>query len=100
MSKIKEKSPSRSKYKTYFYWSISTACLIAGVDAAMQVPGVGFTLCIFPYLAGGVLFLPPYIERWGIPMWLRWVLFLMLIGACGAVSAVLHIPFVPTQYQG
>lgn len=97
MSKIKEKSPSRSKYKTYFYWFISTACLIAGVDAAMQVPGSGFTMCIFPYLAGGFLFLPPNLERWNIPLWLRWMLFLTLVGGFGALSAVLGIPFVPIQ---
>lgn len=100
MSKIKEKSPSRSKYKTYFYWFVSAACLIAGVDAAMQVPGTGFTMCILPYLAGGMLFLPPNLERWGVPIWLRWALFITLIGGFGAMSAALGIPFVPVQAQG
>jgi hypothetical protein len=47
-----------------------------------------------------VLFFPPYLERMGIPMWLRWCLFLTLIGGFGAMSAALHIPFVPLQTMG
>ena len=100
MSKIKEKSSGKGKFRTYFYWFLSAVCLLSGVDAAMQVPKVGLCLCIFPYLAGGVLFFPPYLERMGIPMWLRWCLFLTLIGGFGAMSAALHIPFVPLQAMG
>lgn len=100
MSKIKQKSSGENKFKTYFYWFLSAVCMLSGVDAAMQVPKVGLTLCIFPYLAGGMLFFPPYLDRWGVPLWLRWCLFLTLIGGCGALSAALHIPFVPSQYRG
>lgn len=100
MSKLTKKKTGTGKAKTYFYGFLSAICLLCGVDAAMQVPSAGFTLCIFPYLAGGILFLPPYLERWSIPMWVRWVLFVTLIGGCGAMSAALGIPFVPSQYHG
>jgi hypothetical protein len=94
---MKGKEKRTGKIAQYFYWFLSAVCLLAGVDAAMQVPHGGFTLCIFPYLAGGILFFPPAMERKELPLWLRWALFLTLIGGCGAMSAALHIPFVPIQ---
>ena len=80
--------------KKHFYWFLSLVCLLSGFDELLKVPQQGFALSILPYLAGGFLFLPPVMERNHIPLLVRWLLFFALVGATGAVSYRLNLPFV------